>query len=146
MKSARWAVVPFGAVAVVALLEAFGSVARYWMHPPMQFQPMFSEFNDSSLVFNIVVLPPLVQARPRSEKQPSHGVFVLSHNPTMAVTLGIPPAVPISSIVQHMRRSRSNELSKRGRAALKGPAKAAEPPCTSRASAPLPCEFRSQRL
>ena len=33
MKSARWAVVPFGAVAVKALLEAFGSAATSLLSP-----------------------------------------------------------------------------------------------------------------
>ena len=33
MKSARWAVVPFGAVAVVALPEAFGSAATSLLSP-----------------------------------------------------------------------------------------------------------------
>ena len=33
MKSARWAVVPFGAVAVVALLEAFGFAATSLLSP-----------------------------------------------------------------------------------------------------------------
>ena len=48
---------------------------------------------------------------------------VLSHNPTMAVTPGIPPAGNHCSQVQQTRRSRAHESSKRGGAAATCPAR-----------------------
>ena len=46
---------------------------------------------------------------------------VLSHNPTMAFTPGIPPAGNHCSRVQHMRRSRGHKSSISGEAALMSP-------------------------
>ena len=60
---------------------------------------------------------------------------VLSHNPMMAVTPGIPPAGQISSIVQHTLRSRGHQLSKRG-----------PRPKVQQRRRSLPCGIGSQRL
>ena len=56
---------------------------------------------------------------------------VLSHNPMMAVTPGIPPAGNLGSRVQHTRRSRGHKSFIRGEATLMSPAR--------RQSRPLVC-------
>ena len=56
---------------------------------------------------------------------------MLSHNPTMAVTPGIPPGGNQCSRVQHTRRSRGHKLSMRSEAVLISPVR--------RQSRPLVC-------
>ena len=61
---------------------------------------------------------PKVRAKLRFNAHP-----MLSHNPTMAVTSGIPRAGNHCSQVQQTRRSRAHESSKCGRAAATSPAR-----------------------
>ena len=83
---------------------------------------------------------PLAQARQRSQKTRQNSgstpIPVLSHNPTMPVTPGIPPAGNQCSRVQHMRRSRGQRSFIRGEAALMSPARRQSPPLLC---AHIPC-------
>ena len=100
---------------------------RYWMPPPRQFQPMFQMSSRQSMK--------LLCYNPQAKIQLDMNIIGLSHNPTMAVTRGIPPAGNQCSRVQQTRRSRGHKSficgDIRGEAALMSPAR--------RRSRPLVC-------